>query len=338
MRSLPDLRTVGWFTAIVTLLVLLPLPAAHSQDSADAPVFAVVVRSTGDANDETARDLQEILIAAFSGRGHFRMIGKDELLVQGGFAGDAPLVTCLIDEACVSGLRQRLNIKVLVLGKIDSSATHHEFSIERFSDLPDPYTKVVKVKQAAGIDGLLDALYSIAEEMPLEDPRATVTPTPVEPDVKQDTGTSGDVHTEPLTPVRPADPRPPVEQGGLGAPAWLSIGSGVLSLASLSVALYFNGQVIDAKDELSSDIAAAEIRAGGAQGLSRARAKRLEGTVNDNAVFANVFYGVSAGMVSLSALFAFLEVVATDEDAPAGATLSPILAPDLAGAALRLDF
>ena len=331
-------RLIAALLGVLIASALLP-GDVYAQESGDKPTFAVVVRHTGEASSDDARDLQEILIAAFSGRGEFQLIGKGELAVKAGIdeGDEETLIKCLINTPCVDKMRRDQNIKYLVLGKIETSSTHHEFSIERFSDLPEPYTKVVKVPLEDGVDGLLDALYSIAAEMPLDDVKPASPPEKsVEGEVKNATNKSSPVVVAPPK-EKPLD----TTDRGLGIPGYAAIGLGVVAGATLGGGLIFNQRVVDAKEQLQTSIDGTNTRAGAAQGLTRSEAKRLETEANDNATFANVFYGISLGAAISSGVLVFIEVASGDQESPstsAAKGLRPDIGADRVGLSWAIDF
>ena len=290
------------------------------------PKLAVVIRHTGEADALLARDLQEVMVAALSDREGYLLVGKEELQAQANFKSENDMISCLVDTACEEELRTRQNIKVLLLGTIDKSETHYEFSVQLIRDTGGEYSKIFRVPQDEGLDGLLSRLFDIAAELPIDEG-----PIPV---VVKDPKKPGDTTTPP-----PEDPKtsPPPALGPLG---YVGIGGLTLSAATLGVAIFFNLDRESSVQTLQDEIDASTEVNGGAQGVTRARAKELEGDANDSAKRANLFYGLSFGAAVVGATLLTIDLLDDNAEANPGGQVrvSPWASEEGAGSALEFTW
>jgi len=82
-----------------------------------------------------------------------------------------------------------------------------------------------------------------------------------------------------------------------------------LSAASLGVALFFNLERESSVQTLQDEIDGSTTVGGGAQGITRARAKDLEDEANDSAKRANLFYGIGFGAAVVGATLLTIDLL-----------------------------
>lgn len=313
--------------SIIALLLTASAAGAQAQEATPPgpiqvaqPRLAVVIRHAGGASAESAQELQEVMIAALSGRKEVRLLGGEELLELAELKDSDALNRCLGEPACAEPLRSRLQIRFLVLGKIDKTRTHYEFVIERFASSPDPWTRVLKVPVEQGLDGLLDPIYSTASSMPLDDAVALQPePPPVEPEVEP----------EPAQP-EPAQPARPAARRGLSGWGYGAIGAGGVSLVSLGLGLYQHRQANNAQNTFDAEVQ-------DDPNISPERARQLQGDHDDSAQLANIFYGAAIGTGVLAAGLLTVELLSDDSAEPSprqSLRVSPWLGDGQVGAGL----
>lgn len=305
----------------VALAVFSTASTATAQDPGDGvqPKLAVVVIPRGTADDDLARDLQEVLIAALSSRGGLRLMGKEEVRDQAGYADLATLEDCLGRVDCVQTLETEQGISALVIARITQSKTSYQFAATVTRPGSDDTHFAFEIPTGDGVDGLLDRLYEFAADIDLgsEHRAAPLSLPPQE-----------DTHDEP-----PAAEPPPL-LGTVGLVGLVSAVSGVVALATGAV---FNVIAVSTADALERDIDQAPVRSGGAQGVTRARAKAAEADANDAAALANVFY--TTGLVGLGAGVIMLTVDSLTAGEPESQlTVGPWIAPNGSGATIELRF
>ncbi|MEO1269508.1 MAG: hypothetical protein AAFX99_15585 [Myxococcota bacterium] len=329
---------IGALTAaalLITLLLGAPASPAWGQEEAD-PKLAVVIRHTGQADAQLARDLQEVMVAALSDREGYLLVGKEDLQAQAGFASENEMISCLVDTACEEELRSRQNIKILLLGTIDQSQTHYEFSVQLIRDSGGEYSKIFRVPQSEGLDGLLSTLFEIAAELPIDEGPIPV----VVKDPKKDPPPPDKLPKEDTPPPRET---PPIEEPAvLGALGYTGIGALGVSVGSLVVGVIFNLQHQDTIQSQQDAIDGAPTIAGGAGGVTRADAQQREQDANDSARAANIFYGISIGTAVVGAALLALDLVdgsgETNPPAAGDVRLSPWVSGDSAGSALEISW
>ncbi len=316
--------------SIITLLLTASAAGAQAQETTPPgpiqvaqPRLAVVIRHAGGASAESAQELQEVMIAALSGRKEVSLLGGEELLELAELKNGDALNRCLSEPACAEPLRSRLQIRFLVLGKIDKTRTHYEFVIERFASSPEPWTRVLKVPVEQGLDGLLDPIYSTASSMPLDDAAA---PSP-QPEPTADL--TPEPEPEPAQPG-PAQPARPAPRRGLSAWGYGAIGAGGLSLVTLGLGLYQHRQADNAQAQFKAEDQSDP-------NLTPERVRQLQGDYDDSAQLANIFYGASIGTGVLALGLLTVELLQGDAEEPATSLrlhLSPWLGPAQAGAGI----